>query len=197
MSQHRGRLTCALVLVATVVQLVVASVATDLPQFAGKAFAARLVAYPVLMLLVPALWWVAHRRRLTASRPPWAGFALVMAPFLVDVTGNTLDLYDRVTWWDDANHFVNWFLLCLGLALVVGAARLVPGWARSTVVVGGGAVLALAWEVGEWFAFIRGGTELATAYQDTLGDMVLGTCGAGLAALVLARAARTAPIARP
>ena len=33
-----------------------------------------------------------------AGRTPWAGFTLVMAPFLIDVTGNTLDLYDRVAW---------------------------------------------------------------------------------------------------
>ena len=37
-----------------------------------------------------------------------------MAPFLIDVTGNTLNLYDTVVWWDDANHFANWFLLCSG-----------------------------------------------------------------------------------
>ncbi len=181
----------AAILLATTGQLVVASVATDLPQFAGKAFVARLVAYPLLMLAVPAAWWWRGRRgatrRAAGTRPPWDGFALIMAPFLVDVTGNSLDLYDRVTWWDDANHFVNWFLLCLGLALVMGVRVVAPSWARAAVVVGGGAVLALAWEVGEWVSFIRGGTELATAYQDTLGDMVLGTCGAGLAAVVLAR----------
>jgi hypothetical protein len=46
--------------------------------------------------------------------------------------------------------------------------------------------------VGEWFAFIRYGTELATAYQDTLGDEVLGTSGSALAAAVLPRVTRSA-----
>ncbi|MGA8980973.1 MAG: hypothetical protein WB473_17840, partial [Pedococcus sp.] len=114
MDLRRGR-TCpwwvpALVLVATVGQLLVATFATGLPQFEGKAFGARLLAYPVLMLVVPAAWFALHRRRRPAV--PWGAFALVMAPFLIDVTGNTLDLYDSVTWWDDANHFVNWALLC-------------------------------------------------------------------------------------
>lgn len=175
-------------LVATVAQLVVASAASDLPQFAGKGFAARLVLYPVMMLVVPVWWWLANRGR---ARPaPVLGFTLVMLPFLIDVTGNTLDLYDSISWWDDANHFVNWFLLCLGLALVLDVPSLRPAWARAIVVIGGGALLALLWELGEWYAFIRHGTELDTAYEDTLGDMTLGTCGAAvslLAALLIAR----------
>ncbi|SHN47061.1 hypothetical protein SAMN05443668_12017 [Cryptosporangium aurantiacum] len=175
-------------LALTVAQLVVASVASDLPQFAGKGFAARLVLYPLMMLAVPVGWWLAHRGQLNTA--PTAGFTLVMLPFLVDVSGNTLDLYDSITWWDDANHFVNWFLLCLGLALVLDVATLRPAWARAVVVIGGGALLALLWELGEWYAFIRHGTELDTAYEDTLGDMTLGTCGAVLALVVLLVLAR-------
>jgi hypothetical protein len=43
---------------------------------------------------------------------------------------------------------------------------------------GVGAIMAIGWEIGEYVAFIRGGTELATAYTDTLEDLVLGTLGA-------------------
>jgi hypothetical protein len=54
--------------------------------------------------------------------------------------------------------------------------------------VGGlGAILAIGWEIGEYFAFIRGGTELDTAYEDTLGDLSLGTLGAIAAGAVVAR----------
>ncbi|GAA0235931.1 hypothetical protein [Cryptosporangium japonicum] len=180
------------VLVATIAQLVVASVASDLPQFAGKGFGARLVLYPLMMLVVPVWWWLAKR----GTRPPIAGFTLTMTPFLIDVTGNTLDLYDSISWWDDANHFVNWFLLCLGLALVLEVDALRPAWARAVVVIGGGALLALLWELGEWYAFIRHGTELDTAYEDTLGDMTLGTCGAGVAVLVLIVLRRSSASAR-
>jgi hypothetical protein len=179
----RARLATAVVLAATVLQLLVASLVPGLPQFEGKGFTARLVLYPALMLLVPALWWLGHR----GLRPPWTGFAVLMTPFLVDVTGNSLDLYDRVVWWDDANHLVNWFLLCLGLGLVVLPGVVAPTWVVAAVVTGGGAVLAVVWELGEWFTFIRHGTELATAYQDTLGDEALGTTGAAIAAAVLVR----------
>ena len=45
---------------------------------------------------------------------PWGAIALIWSPFLLDVTGNTLDLFDAVVWWDDLMHFVSWGLLCGG-----------------------------------------------------------------------------------
>ena len=183
-----ARAAAVVVLVATVAQLAVGA-AVGGQQFDGKAFGARLVAYPLLMLAVPVLWWLTHR-----GRPqPWTAFALVMAPFLVDVTGNTLDLYDTVGWWDDANHLVNWALLCGGLGLLLARLGVAPRWALAVVVAGTGALLAVLWEVGEWFSFIRHGTELETAYEDTLGDEVLGTAGAALAGLVVALRVRPEP----
>lgn len=173
------------VLALTVVQLGLGTFASGLQQFEGKAFGARLVAYPVMMLVVPVAWWLAHRGKDVVV--PWGAFALVMAPFLIDVTGNTLDLYDSVTWWDDANHFVNWVLLCGGLGLLLLQGIRAP-WSRVLLVTGLGAVLAIGWELGEWYTFIRHGTELDTAYQDTLGDEALGTLGALVAGLVLRRA---------
>jgi hypothetical protein len=92
-----------------------------------------------------------------------------------------------VVWWDDANHLVNWFLLCLGLGLVLLPGVHAPRWVLAGLVTGGGALLAVLWELGEWYTFIRHGTELATAYEDTLGDEALGTTGAALAAVVLLR----------
>lgn len=173
------------ILFATVGQLAVGAF-TALPQFDGKAFGARLVAYPVLMLAVPAGWALARRRRSSDGTTPWAAFALIMAPFLIDVTGNTLDLYDTVVWWDDANHFVNWALLAAGIGLLLLRTRLAPAWAVGVLVTGIGAVLAILWELGEWYTFIRHGTELGSAYTDTLGDEALGTAGAAVAGLMLA-----------
>jgi hypothetical protein len=175
------------VFLATVVQLFVGATASGLPQFAGKGFGARLAVYPVLMLLLPTAWVVAGRVRGRSQPVPWGACSLVMAPFLIDVTGNTLNLYDSVSWWDDVNHLVNWFLLGAGIGLVllrvVRAAPAVIGW----LVLGLGALLAILWELGEWYTFIRHGTELATAYQDTLGDEALGSLGAALAGLLVWR----------
>ena len=185
------RLVAAAVFALTVAQLLVATLLPDLEQFEGKAFGWRLLAYPLMMLVVPAVWWIAHRRNAETRQPPWGAFALVMLPFLVDVTGNTLNLYDSIGWWDDANHFFNWIFLCAGLGLIA-CRNVEPVWAVLLIVTGLGAILAVGWELGEWFAFIRHGTEIDTAYEDTLGDEALGTLGGFVAATILARRARHA-----
>jgi hypothetical protein len=170
----------------TAVQLAVATFVPGLEQFEGKAFGARLVGYPVMMLIVPAVYEVWSRRQSPVPETPWAAYALIWAPFLIDVTGNTLDLYDTVGWWDDANHFVNWFLLSAGAGLILSKSSELPPWALGWLTVGIGAILAIAWELGEWYTFIRHGTELGTAYEDTLLDEFLGTFGAGVAGIWMA-----------
>ena len=127
----------------TVVQLAVAVTMPGLEQFAGKGFTARLLLYPVMMLVAPAVWWLLAGRASASgdTRPvPWISFTWIMLPFLIDVTGNTLDLYDSVGWWDDANHFVNWLFLGLGAGLLLtrGAPR--PGWELVLLIAGIGAM---------------------------------------------------------
>ncbi len=169
----------------TVAQLAYATFGgSDLQQFKSKAFGARLVLYPAMMLAVPAVWWFVARRRGSDSPIPWAGVAFIMEPFLVDVTGNSLNLYDKIDWWDDVNHFVNWGFMSFGIGILLRRAKDVPAWAVGSMVAGFGAILAIIWEVGEWYTFIRHGTELDTAYEDTLFDEVLGTSGATVAALL-------------
>jgi hypothetical protein len=172
----------AVVLAATVVELVAAVVAGG-DQFDGKGWGLRLVAYPALMLVAPAAWWLSAGRR--GGRPPYAAFGLVMLPFLSDTTGNWLDLFRTVGWWDDVSHFGHWFLLSAGLGLLlVPSVR--PRWVLVPLVAGIGAVLALGWELGEYALFIRSGKEAGGAYRDTLGDETLGTSGALLAGLLVA-----------
>jgi hypothetical protein len=180
-----GRTAFLLVVAATVGQLLLAILAPDLPQFEGKAFGARLLFYPVMMLLPPAIWIAVARHRGITGPVPWWGFTLIAAPFLVDVTGNTLDLYDSIWWWDDANHFGNWLLLCLGIGLLVERGGVAPRWALALLITGVGSLLAILWELGEWYTFIRHGTELTTAYEDTLGDEALGSLGGLTAGLIL------------
>lgn len=159
---------------------------SGLEQFEGKAFGWRLVFYPISAILVPAGWWLAGR-----PRPyPYALDVLLVSPFLVDVAGNTFDLYDTIGWWDDLNHFVNWALLSLAVGQLVLRFR-IPRFETFVIVVGVGAVAAILWELGEYVAFIRNSPELETAYEDTLGDMMLGLAGATVAALASATVLRT------
>ena len=115
----RDRLIALAIFGLTVAQLAVATFVPGLEQFEGKAFGARLVGYPLMMLIVPAIVRVWSRRQTPVPPTPWMAYAFIWAPFLIDVTGNTLDLYDTVVWWDDANHFVNWFLLSAGAGLIL------------------------------------------------------------------------------
>jgi hypothetical protein len=175
----------------TVVQLAIAAFVPGLEQFDGKGFAARLVVYPLLMLALPVAYWLWSRRQQEPRPTPWDAYGLIWLPFLVDVTGNSLNLYDSVSWWDDANHLVNWMFLMAGIGLMLSRTTLTQPWALLCITVGLGALLAILWEIGEYYAFIRNGTELATAYTDTLGDEVLGCTGALIAGLWIAMRARS------
>lgn len=152
----------------------------DLPQFAGKAMEGRALTYPFAALIVPLAWWVFARHH----RYPVAIDTLLVLPFLVDTAGNALDLYDRIWWWDDANHLFNWAFLGAAVTLSVLPARL-PDWATVGFGFGMGAVTAILWELVEYVTFIRNSPELATAYTDTLGDLALGSTGALLAAVAV------------
>jgi len=164
---------------AALVGLLAFGAFSGLDQFEGKAFGWRLVFYPLAAVIVPLGWWLAGR-----PKPyPYALDILLVSPFLVDVVGNALDLYDSISWWDDLNHFVNWGLLCLAIGQLVLRFEL-PRFAMFVIVVGVGATAAILWELGEYIAFIRNSEEYDTAYTDTLGDMMLGLTGATVAALL-------------
>jgi uncharacterized membrane protein YjdF len=82
------------------------------------------------------------------------------------VLGNTFDLYDRIDSWDDLKHFVNCGLLTAAFAQLL--LRLRVGRAEAAgLAVGFGATTAILWELAEYAAFIRGGSEEETAYTDT------------------------------
>ena len=152
----------------------------DLPAYRGKAMAGRAVVFPIAAFLVPAVWWLRYRDH----RYPVDVDILFTAPFLIDVVGNALGLYDSIAWWDDANHFFNWMLLTAAVALVLRSTAL----DRLTcfgLAVGFAAVAAIGWEVAEYVTFIRFSSELATAYTDTLGDLVLGTLGGTVGAAIV------------
>lgn len=162
---------------AALVGLLAFGAFSGLEQFEGKAFGWRLLTYPLSAVLVPLVWQLRGR-----PQPyPYALDILLVSPFLVDVLGNTFDLYDTVDWWDDANHFVNWGLLTAAFGQLLLRLR-VGAWETFGLAIGFGATTAILWEVAEYVSFIRGSDELETAYTDTLGDMLLGLGGSVVAA---------------
>ncbi len=181
MSQRPPVFWLNLAVKAALVALLAFGAFSGLEQFEGKAFGWRLVFYPLAAVVVPLGWRLAGR----PAPYPYALDILFVSPFLVDVLGNTFDLYDSITWWDDLNHLVNWALLSLAVGQLVLRLRL-PRLEGFVIVVGVGAVAAILWELGEYVAFIRNSSELDTAYTDTLGDMMLGLTGSIVAATLTA-----------
>jgi hypothetical protein len=171
----------AAVKAGTIALLALAVLAPELPQFQGKAFVGRAVAYPIALAIVPVAWWLLGRGRVAF---PVATDILLGLPFLIDMAGNALNLYDTIEWWDDANHLGNWALHTSAIVLLfrgrlapVGVAAAGIAWAATT---------AILWELAEYVAFVPNSPEAATAYQDTLGDLALGLLGGTVAAVVLA-----------
>lgn len=171
--------------VATVGLLAWAVLNPDLPQFSGKAFAGRALAYPIALLLLPIGWWPLGRSRMAF---PVVADILLGLPFLIDVAGNAANLYDTIEWWDDANHFVNWALHTAAIALLL---RMGPWGYKTRVALAfcWAVTSAVVWEFAEAVTFVPGSPEASTAYGDTLLDLALGMLGGLIAALVVGRIA--------
>jgi glycopeptide antibiotics resistance protein len=183
---ERRLLLLDLAVKAGLVALLLFGAFSGLERFEGKAMTGRALVYPLVTIIVPAIWWLRFRR----TRFPYVLDILIVLPFLIDTAGNALDLYDSVTWWDDANHLVNWLILVLGFGTVLLRTTLRPAVVFG-LALGFGAVTHILWEIGEYFAFIRDNPdEYRTAYTDTIGDLGLSLTGSFIGALVIAAAAR-------
>lgn len=167
----------------------------ELPQFQGKAMGVRLLTFGLPTVIVP-LVWLLRLKRTRRTYPHHLDFCLVL-PFLMDTGGNTLNLYDRVTWFDDAMHFATWVPWVLGFGFLLHYAPELPRWAHLGLVVGFGAVTHILWELGEYVAFVRKSPELTTAYTDTLGDLLLSLCGSIFGAVITVTALWDAGRAAP
>lgn len=161
--------------------LLAALIWPDLSGIKGKASTARLIVYPIGGTVLPIWWWLRRKDRF-----PWGADLLMTLPWTIDLLGNRLNLFDTVDWWDDAMHFVLWTFLTAGVLLAF-VPRTLSRPITTFVALGFGATAAIVWEVGEYVAFVRTSPELQTAYTDTLGDLTLGTLGALLAGLLVAR----------
>ena len=167
--------------IATILLLLVALSLPDLPQFQGKAFAGRAIAYPIALAVIPVVW-------LLLRRPipyPVVPDILIGLPFLIDMAGNALGLYDSVEWWDDANHLVNWWLHTAAIAILLAGTSL-PRAARAGLGIAWAASTAILWELAEYVTFVPGSAEATTAYADTLGDLALGLLGGTIASVLIA-----------
>jgi hypothetical protein len=154
----------------------------ELTQYRQKAFGIRIVSYPIIALLSYGVYRFFLRKR-NVSYPLIIDLCLT-AVVVADFAGNTLNLYDSIAWWDDAMHFlisIPW-VIAGGLSLAKLAHRRAAAF---LLVLGYGAVSHILWEIFEYFSFVRSNsTEFATAYQDTILDLILSLSGSLTGALI-------------
>jgi glycopeptide antibiotics resistance protein len=155
---------------------------TEMARFNDKAMGLRAVVYPLAALVIPLAWWLFGRRRIAY---PYVIDILVVLPFLSDTLGNLFDLYDSVSWFDDALHFLNWipWVVAFGLTLrywPLGRLNV------AALTLGFGAVTNILWEIGEYAAFITGNqNEMHGIYRDTIGDLALSLLGSAVGAVLV------------
>src|ERR687886_427069 len=161
--------------------LIFSLVASDLPQFAGKAMTARALTYPWSALLVPVFWWLRGR----PSPYPHLIDALIVLPFLVDVAGNAANLYNTTRYFDDIAHFVNWALLVTAFGAIMASLPL-GRLNAATLTLGFGTTANVLWEIAEYIVMRLGSSGLQLTYEDTIGDLALSFCGTLVGALLTA-----------
>ena len=187
---NRRLLTIDLVLKAALVLLLLHAVAfPDLPQYQGKGIGWRLLLYPVSAYLVPVVWFVMRRQGGARGDYPYLIDICVGLPFLIDTAGNAVNLYDKVTWWDDAMHFVTWVPWVLAFGLAVRRRPNLRRFDVAAITIGFGAATHIIWELLEYVAFIRDNpNEYQTAYRDTMGDLTMSLLGSITGGLLVATA---------
>lgn len=159
---------------------------SDLPQYKDKAIALRVIFYPLTALLTYIVWRILQKRKGRNIEYPHIVDICLTSVVAFDLLGNTLALYDKITWWDDIMHL----LLSIPWVLVVGYLirnRGYSKWVTAGLVMAYGSTSHIVWELLEYLSFVRSNpTESLTAYQDTMGDLVLSLIGTIIGALITA-----------
>ncbi len=154
----------------------------ELTQYRAKAFGIRMALYP-LVACATYVFYVTRLKKRKPSYPIIADLCLTTVVF-ADFAGNTLNLYDSIAWWDDAMHFL------ISIPWVIAGGLLLQRYSKGKLttfmlVAGYGAITHIIWEIFEYFSFVRSNSsEFATAYEDTIYDLILSLSGAIVGALI-------------
>ncbi len=151
----------------------------DIPGVEGKGWPERSLGYPLSALIFPIVWHLRGRR----VKYPYIADSLFVLPFVLDLLGNLLNLFDTVDSFDDILHFINWGFLVAALVTLLWPASL-ERWNIVLLGTGFGAIAIIAWEAIEWVIQEMGTTGLQLTYDDTVGDLVLSTAGGLFGALL-------------
>jgi len=144
----------------------------DSPRFTGKAMGARSILYPAMMLVIPTVWLAAGR----PSPYPFLADIALGIPFLVDAGANVLGLFDSAGF-DAIPHSTGWFFLAIAFGLAV-APLVSERWIAFGLVAGFGAIIDIAWEIGEYLLQRSGSSGMNLTYENTIQDLAMSLAGA-------------------
>jgi len=156
-----------------------ASFNLGMEQFQNKGMPYRLIAYPIGIFGVYIL-----SKILKIKKYPY--FQDLMISFIItsDMLGNSLGLYGNVEWWDDFMHLMNSSVIAVLIAHFLNAKQKIKPKYVFVYTLGLTSWLHVVWEIAEYVTFITTNTcEYATAYRDTIGDLLFGQIGAIIGAL--------------
>ena|SRR5579871_6296563 len=144
-------------------------------RFAGKAIALRnVLLLGGFSMLIPGLYFRSRRR--TAF--PWQSDALLLSIPVVDMAGNSFDLYNRYGVFDSFAHFygnvASGWLLTLAM---LGRGR-ADDMLRVVVAATGTTFCHVLLEVQEYWTDVLFGTRNVEGLEDTEGDILSGLLGA-------------------
>lgn len=143
----------------------------------------------VVMLLVSGGTWALRFYSSTRWRDLVGQLVLIVSGLL-----SVLGTYQQVGWLDLAAHFSMLYVLTLLLHDVLRAHRWNSEpvtqrmrWGQGLQMLSTGSLLAVLWEIGEWFGHEFIDSAVGVGYRDTLGDLAAGLVGAAVAAVCALR----------
>ena len=154
-----------------------AIVALDVAHLASVTVLGRLLAYPVATAVIPIVWWLSGRPR---PYPFIADIAIVI-PFILDAARIGFDLSSKPGL-DAVPHLGGWLCISVVVGLAIGPI-VRERWIGFGLMVGTGAVIAVAWEIAEYVVYRGGGIELT--YDNTIADLGLSLTGAIIGAVLM------------
>jgi hypothetical protein len=155
-----------------------AVVALDAASGAGTAILIRLLVYPLSVAAIPLVWWASGR----PSPYPFVADIALVGPFILDAARIGFDLSSKPGL-DALPHIGGWFSISVVVGLAVGPI-VRERWVGFGLMVGTGAVIAIAWEVGE-FLISRGGGGFELTYGNTIADLSLSLLGSVIGAIAM------------
>ena len=136
------------------------------PRFQGKALGPRNVGILLgLSMLFPILHFIYKRWK----RYPFWHDALYLSIFWLDMAGNSLNLYNTVSWWDHIPHFHG----PGALSMVLMGAFGLPALAAA----GLATILHVTLEVQEYYGDVLLGTHNVNGIVDSINDLAYGLAG--------------------